>query len=183
MYLYCLEPSKITTPEVKGAIECLYDTFGGSVNTKGYKELNPHIGLIYGDSITPQRAQEILQRLKDKGSASTNVVLGIGSFTYNYTTRDTYGFAVKATYGEVNGEGREIFKDPKTDDGTKKSARGLLRVVDGVLLDQHSKKDYSLGRNDLLPVFSNGVFSNKEITLDEIRNNVVHSKNKQLKGN
>lgn len=69
-----------------------------------------------------------MRRLKQKGFASTNVVLGIGSFTYQYNTRDTFGFAMKATYGEVNGEGREIFKDPITDDGTKKSAKGLLKV-------------------------------------------------------
>jgi hypothetical protein len=58
-------------------------------------------------------------------------VLGIGSFTYQYNTRDTFGFAMKATYVEVNGEGREIFKDPITDDGTKKSATGLLFVGRG----------------------------------------------------
>ena len=62
------------------------------------------------------------------GFASTNVVLGIGSFTYQYNTRDTFGFAMKATYGEVAGKGREIYKDPITDNGTKKSAKGLLRV-------------------------------------------------------
>ena len=71
--------------------------------------------------------------MKAKGFASTNVVLGIGSFTYQYNTRDTFGFAMKATYGEVNGEGRAIFKDPITDDGTKKSAKGLMKIelIDG----------------------------------------------------
>lgn len=129
----------------KGVIELLWDTFGGTINDKGYKVLDPHIGAIYGDSITLDRAKAICERLKAKGFASTNVVLGIGSFTYQYNTRDTFGFAVKATYGEIthktvhlNGDGtygedttiepREIFKDPITDDGTKKSAKGLLRV-------------------------------------------------------
>lgn len=116
------------TPEHKGAIECLWETFGGVVTPMGYKLLDPHIGLIYGDSITTERQQAILEGLKQKGFASYNVVLGIGSYTYEYVTRDTFGFAMKATYGEVDGVGRAIFKDPKTDDGTKKSARGLLRV-------------------------------------------------------
>jgi nicotinamide phosphoribosyltransferase len=94
--------------------------------------LDSHIGLIYGDSITLARQTAILEGLKRKGFASYNVVLGIGSYTYEYVTRDTYGFAMKATYGEVNGEGRAIFKDPKTDDGTKKSAKGLMAVhIDG----------------------------------------------------
>jgi nicotinamide phosphoribosyltransferase len=63
------------------------------------------------------------------GYASTNVVLGIGSYTYQYNTRDTFGFAMKATYGEVNGSGRAIFKDPITDDGTKRSAKGLMKIT------------------------------------------------------
>ena len=65
---------------------------------------------------------------RQKASLPQNVVLGIGSFTYQYNTRDTFGFAMKATYGEVDGAGREIFKDPITDDGTKKSAKGLIHI-------------------------------------------------------
>ncbi len=116
------------TPEYKGAVECFWETFGGTTSSEGYKILDEHIGLIYGDSITLERCENICRQLKDKGFASTNVVFGIGSYTYQYVTRDTFGFAMKATYGEVRGEGREIFKDPKTDDGTKKSAKGLIRI-------------------------------------------------------
>jgi len=126
--IICGNPNGKTLEEQKGVVELLWDTFGGHINEKGYKELDAHIGTIYGDSITLERATQICERLKQKGFASTNVVLGIGSFTYQYNTRDTFGFAMKATYGEVNGVGREIFKDPVTDDGTKKSAKGLLRV-------------------------------------------------------
>lgn len=69
-----------------------------------------------------------MQRLKVKDFASTNVVLGIESYTYQYNTLDTFGFAMKATYGEVDGVGRDFYKDPITDDGMKKSAKGLLAV-------------------------------------------------------
>lgn len=116
------------SPEEKGSVEVLWEIFGGTVNEKGYKVLDPHVGLIYGDSITLARADEILRRLEAKGFASSNVVFGVGSFTYQYNTRDTFGFAMKATWGAVNGEGRMIFKEPKTDSGLKRSARGLLRV-------------------------------------------------------
>jgi nicotinamide phosphoribosyltransferase len=126
--IICGNPNGKTEQEKKGVIELLWDVFGGSINTKGYKELIPQIGAIYGDSITVERATNICERLKAKGFASTNVVLGIGSFTYQYNTRDTFGFAMKATYGEVNDEGRAIFKDPITDDGTKKSAKGLMKI-------------------------------------------------------
>lgn len=77
--------------EYKGAVEILWDIFGGTINEQGYKVLDSHIGLIYGDSITLERAEEILKRLEAKGFASTNVVLGIGSFTYQFNTRDTFG--------------------------------------------------------------------------------------------
>jgi nicotinamide phosphoribosyltransferase len=112
-----------------GAIECLWNIFGGTVNDLGYKELDPHIGLIYGDAITYERAEEICKRLMAKGFASTNVVFGIGSYTYQYNTRDTLGFALKSTFNVRSGLPVKIFKDPKTDDGTKKSQRGRVIVV------------------------------------------------------
>lgn len=142
--IICGNPNGKTEIERKGVIESLWETFGGTTNDKGYKELDPHIGAIYGDSITLQRATQICERLKNKGFASTNVVLGVGSFTYQYNTRDTFGFAMKATYGEVDGEGREIFKDPITDDGTKKSAKGLLKITleDGVY-QLHDQVDWA----------------------------------------
>lgn len=158
------------SPEYKGAIECMWEIFGGTTTDKGYKLLDSHIGLIYGDSITLQRQKAILEGLKEKGFASFNVVLGIGSYTYEYVTRDTYGFAMKATYGEVNGEGRNIFKDPKTDDGTKKSAKGLLAVhqVDGQLKlkDECSWAEEKEGL--LQTVFENGKVVNEQ-SLTEIR--------------
>jgi nicotinamide phosphoribosyltransferase len=151
------------TPEQAGVIELLWDVFGGTVNEQGYKVLDPHIGAIYGDSITIERADEICRRLEAKGFASTNVVLGIGSFTYQYNTRDTFGFAMKATYVEVNGEGREIFKDPITDDGTKKSATGLLCVATDnegklVLADKVSWDGEANGK--LQTIYKDGKFSN-----------------------
>ena len=159
------EKSKNIRPKEKGVIELLWDVFGGTINEQGYKVLDPHIGAIYGDSITIDRADEICSRLEAKGFASTNVVLGIGSFTYQYNTRDTFGFAMKATYVEVDGEGREIFKDPITDDGMKKSAKGLMQVYRNkgahgysnyVLKDQVSWDDEKGG--ELETLYKDGVF-------------------------
>ena len=141
-------------PRSRGAYEILWDIFGGTINDKGYKVLNSKIGIIYGDSITLDRQKEILARLENKGFTASNLVLGIGSYTYEYVTRDTYGFAMKATYGEINGIGREIFKDPKTDSGFKKSAKGLLQVSNGKLKDQCSHEEEASG--DLKTVFYNG---------------------------
>ena len=158
------------TPEQKGSIEVLWDIFGGTINKKGFKELDPHIGLIYGDSITPARQEEILRRLAEKGFASSNIVLGIGSFTYQYNTRDTFGFAMKATYGEINGEPKEIFKDPKTDDGIKKSARGLLHIQNGVQTDQVNWQKEKTG--GLTTVFKDGTLTVDQ-SLSEIRERLI----------
>lgn len=112
--------------EALGMIEILGQTFGYTVNEAGYKELHPKIGAIYGDSITLERLDSICRHLKANGWASTNVVFGVGSFTYQYNTRDTVSSAVKATWILVGDEERDLQKDPITDDGTKKSATGRL---------------------------------------------------------
>ncbi len=114
--------------QFRGAIEILWEIFGGTLTDRGFRQLDSHIGLIYGDSITPERQDEILSRLAKKGFASSNVVLGIGSYTYQHVTRDTFGWAIKSTYTEIEGKGYDIFKKPATDDGIKNSAVGLLSV-------------------------------------------------------
>jgi nicotinamide phosphoribosyltransferase len=179
-------PSKITlgaeVPEhlIKGAVEILWDTFGGTMTDEGYKAVSQRVGLIYGDSITVNLCNEILERLEAKGFASCNVVLGIGSYTYQYITRDTLGFSMKATYGVVNGQGIELFKDPKTDNGVKKSAKGLLKVLksqergmDGwkyILVDQCDWDEEDTGELEL--VFEDGNFF-VEPTLEEIRKRLL----------
>lgn len=142
----------ITSYEAHGTIECLWEIFGGTVNDLGYRVLDSHIGMIYGDGITPQRQTEILQRLKEKKLASTNVVFGVGSYTLNMLSRDHLGMAIKATNQIINIDGvdvdQPIYKDPKTDQ-TKKSKRGLLRVVDGdnglVTLDLQTREEEQQG--------------------------------------
>ena len=172
-----------TKEEQKGVIELLWDVFGGSINEQGYKVLDSHIGAIYGDSITIDRAEEICKRLEAKGFASTNIVLGVGSFTYQYNTRDTFGFAMKATYVEVKHtaesgspaytiEGREIFKDPITDDGTKKSATGLLSVFkseENGTYELYDRCDWATeAKGELQTIYMNGQFEN-QTTLTAIR--------------
>lgn len=167
---YLTRDGEITALEAKGSIQVLYDIFGGNVNSKGYIELDPHIGLIYGDSITYSRCERICELLAQKGFASTNVVYGIGSYTYQYATRDVYSLACKATWVQVGGLAKPIFKDPKTGDGTKKSAKGLLRVEkrDGrlVLKDNCTPEEERGG--ELITIFKDGVQHNK-YSLSQIR--------------
>lgn len=166
----------ITDAERKGAVECLWDIYGGTTTSKGFKVLNERVGLIYGDSITLGRARDIMLRLVEKGFASSNVVYGIGSFTYQCLTRDTFGFALKAIYAEVDGEAIDIYKDPATDDGTKKSAKGLLRVEkegdDFVLYEQQGLEEFDKGA--LVPVFRNSQLL-VETTVAEIKERLMAS--------
>jgi nicotinamide phosphoribosyltransferase len=119
----------VGSPEYKGTVELLWETFGGTITETGHKLLDSHIGVIYGDSINDERAEAILAGLAAKGFASANIVFGVGSFTYQYVTRDTHNMAMKATWCEINGEPRAIFKKPKTDNGTKHSAKGRLAAL------------------------------------------------------
>lgn len=159
----------ILAPEHRkvGAIEQLWSTFGGEINSKGYRQLDPHVGLIYGDSITIDRCRDIVDGLEQLGFTSTNIVLGIGSYTYQYNTRDTFGFAVKATYAEVDGHPLNIWKDPKTDSGVKTSAKGLLLVDKGKNLIQEVSWEKASG-GLLQPVFRDGLLL-RVTTLSDIR--------------
>ena len=115
------------TPQYKGLIEVLADKFDTTPNKKGIRVLNSHIGAIYGDAITVQRQQLIGTRLIEK-KLSPAVVLGVGSYSYQYVTRDTHGSAIKCTAAFLKDDSViDVFKDPKTD-AKKKSAKGLLRL-------------------------------------------------------
>jgi nicotinamide phosphoribosyltransferase len=165
--ILCGDPNSDDPAVVKGAVEVLWDLFGGEINSKGYKQLDPHIGLIYGDSITIDRCRTICRRLKQKGFSTTNVVYGVGSYTYQHVTRDTFGFAVKSTYGVIDGKPVDIFKKPKTDNGIKNSAKGLLMVDDKFNLVQCCTPEQE-NSGMLQTVFLNGKLEN-ETTLAQIR--------------
>ena len=181
-----VDPIEKNSPEAKGVVELLWDIFGGTVNEQGYKVLDPHIGAIYGDSITPERQVDIYKRLAEKGFASTNIVLGIGSFTYEYMTRDTLGFAAKGAWFEVEGEGKcncghttdcdcvkqyDIYKDPITDDGTKKSLKGFLQVYKDEQGEYRVKEQCIVeeeNTGELQLIYEDGKFYN-QTSLTEIR--------------
>lgn len=160
----------------QGSYDFLCSIFGCTINDKGYRVLDPHIGLLYGDSITMKRQKSIYALLELKGICASNLILGIGSFTYQNRTRDSLGFAMKATYYEANGVGHPIFKDPKTVVGMpKKSHKGLLFMeYDDMtntytLTDNVTVEKEASSKNALKTVFKNGVLEMR-YTMDEIRN-------------
>lgn len=162
----------------------LWDEFGGTINSKGYKILDPHVKAIYGDSITVQRCEEIYKILMENGFSCSNVALGVGSFSFQCIeedgflkpfTRDTFSSCIKATYCEIDGKPFPIFKNPK-DGGFKKSQKGCCRVYircDGSIyyedeLTWEQATDYEKRGNMLIPVFKDGELL-KEQSLKEIR--------------
>lgn len=173
--IICGDKYAHTRYEQEGLIQVLWNIFGGTYNEKGYKVLDQHIGAIYGDSITLERQKQILEDLEVKGFASGNIVLGIGSYSFQYVTRDTHGLAIKATHVIVNDEYRSISKNPKTDNGTKKSAKGYLMVC------QDASGNYTLEENVtpkqeckgcLRTVYRDGVIWGST-SLDSVRDRVL----------
>jgi nicotinamide phosphoribosyltransferase len=178
--------------EQAGTVELLFQAYGGEVNGKGYITLHKAIRAIYGDSITPRRAAEIFRRLANRGFAANNVALGAGSFSmqsaeelerglpvFKPYTRDTFGIAIKATYAilrmpDGTRKGCQIFKDPKTDNGTlKKSQKGMCHVfynskgeVD--FTDEHDH-DYDFPDSAYVTYFRDGKVLYGE-NLQDIRN-------------
>lgn len=173
-YYVDLDGKVLTENQVKGAVKILDEHFGSTVNIKGFRELNPKVGLIYGDSITLERCEKICKELTDKGYATSNVVFGVGSYTYQYNTRDTFYVACKATWVQIDGVGYNISKNPVTDSGKKRSACGLLRVdryvgAHGsvlVLRDQVTPEEEAGG--ELVTVYEDGKLLVDE-TLEGIR--------------
>ncbi len=204
-------------PRRKGVIELLWDIFGGEITSTGYKRLDSHIGAIYGDSITLDRQIQIYERLKAKNFAATNIVLGIGSYTYVFLTRDAAGWAIKGAWFQVkewvspceDGQCKEceaigqdidicrdgcvastlettsfnIYKDPITDNGTKKSLKGFCAVFDetgeGDYFAQTECTPEMEETGELQIIYEDGEFFN-QTTIDEIRERTKNQIAKRL---
>lgn len=162
----------------KGSVEALYDIFGGFNNSKGYKELDSHVNVIYGEGWFDDRLKEACEKLKNKGFA-TKFIAGIGSWQALNCNRDVDNWAIKATAVKRSGKWHNIFKDPVTDKGFKKSACGLLYVGEknGELFveDQVSPEKEQEGL--LTEVFVDGKIV-RETSLSEIRSRLNEQSNK-----
>lgn len=182
-YITQIDKFDIINPTLNemGTVWALWKIFGGTLNEKGYKVLNPHIKAIYGDSITPNRCETIYRRLMEKGFASNNCTLGVGSFSFMCLetndgfqpyTRDTFGIAVKATYAEDDKGPIYIFKQPKAL-SWKKSPKGCCIVTsDG----QHyvDNADWKEAKeNGLISVFKDSKML-KEYSLNDVRNRLYN---------
>lgn len=179
-YYCCYAPFDIDSEYVEisegqyyGAYYMLGKTFGWNTTDTGFRYPSTKVGLLYGDSITLERQKQIYMRLEGASMAACNLVLGVGSFTYQFKSRDSLGFAVKATACKINGELKEIFKQPKTDDGTKNSLKGLIAIYEknGTYVAKDCVSEAEEMTGALEPVFVNGSLV-KDYSLSEIRERI-----------
>lgn len=179
-YYCCYAPFDIDSEYVEisegqyyGAYYMLGKTFGWNTTDTGFRYPSTKVGLLYGDSITLERQKQIYMRLEGASMAACNLVLGVGSFTYQFKSRDSLGFAVKATACKINGELKEIFKQPKTDDGTKNSLKGLIAIYEenGTYVAKDCVSEAEEMTGALKPVFVNGSLV-KDYSLSEIRERI-----------
>jgi nicotinamide phosphoribosyltransferase len=154
-------------------LEILWNKFGGVVNSKGYRVLDPHVGVIQGDGMEPSTINLLYDHIVKLGWSADNLTVGSGGgLLVKNIDRDTCKFAFKACAAKVNGNWIDIFKDPITDNG-KRSKKGRLALV------HYDNREYTTVTeglcfeedNLLITVFENGVVL-KEYTLDEIKKTV-----------
>jgi nicotinamide phosphoribosyltransferase len=125
--IICGDPSGQNLWEQMGVLRLFEQGYGSEENIMGFREINPHIGTIYGDAIFYDRAQLILSRMLGMGFASNQILFGSGGLLLNNWSRDTLRMAIKATYCRVGNESRPIEKRPATDPD-KQSKKGFLQL-------------------------------------------------------
>ena len=165
---------EVSEGQYYGAYYMLGKIFGWNTTSNDYRYPSTKVGLLYGDSITLERQKQIYLRLENAHMVACNLVLGVGSFSYQYASRDSLGFAIKATACVINGELKEIFKHPKTDDGTKNSLKGLIAVyqdANGIYYAKDQVTPEVENGGCLETVFEDGILK-KGYTLKEIRQRV-----------
>ncbi|PUA29534.1 MAG: nicotinate phosphoribosyltransferase [Cellvibrio sp. 79] len=162
------EPVEIV-PE---AIERLMAKFGYTTNTKGYKVLPACVRLIQGDGVCATSIDAILAEMKKRGLSADNVGFGMGGELLQKVNRDTQKFAMKASAICINGEWRDVYKDPITDQG-KRSKKGRLALtkINGQF-QTVARNSINPIANELVTVFRNGKLIT-EYTFDQVRNQAL----------
>jgi len=155
------EPTEIVLEVMKR----VYEAFGGYKNSKGYIVLDDSVRIIQGDGVDKQAIKEILEILKNEGFSADNIAFGMGGGLLQAVGRDDFRFAMKASAIRVDGEWRDVYKDPVTDSGkrSKRGRLGLTQSFETVRVEELGERE-----NLLVPVFRDGRLL-KDYTFDEVR--------------
>lgn len=116
------------TEMVPFVLQILWEQFGGTINDKAFKVLNPKVRVIQGDGIDDESLGKILMAVMAAGFSADNIAFGSGGGLLQKVNRDTMRFAFKCSQIVINGQAFDVYKDPKTDH-TKASKRGQLKLI------------------------------------------------------
>jgi nicotinamide phosphoribosyltransferase len=168
-----IRPDSGEVTETLGKVmDILWARFGGSVNSKGYKVLDPHVRVIQGDGINRESIRDILRYLEQLGYSADNIAFGSGGALLQKFDRDTASFAFKTSSITINGNERDVYKNPvgSTSKRSKPGRLALRRFMNWceTVRERETDKDF------LETVFRNGV-SVKQYGLEEIRKRAEES--------
>ncbi len=147
-------------------VKALDKYFGSTVNEKGFKTINPKIGVIYGDGIDNFTIYKILKCLYENKYSTDNIVFGMGGALLQKVNRDTFGFAIKCSAINRDGVWHDVFKESNS--GFKKSKAGRMKLIKGESGELYTVREENASEDILQTVFENGKLI-KEYTFDEIK--------------
>jgi len=156
---------------VTETIERLMARFGYETNSKGYRILPACVRVIQGDGVNEESITDILKAMETRGLSADNIAFGMGGALLQKVNRDTMQFAMKASAAKVNGDWRDVYKDPVTDRG-KRSKKGRLAVIEPEPGIYKTIPEEELGsqKNTLETVYRNGKLI-REFNFEEVREN------------
>ena len=156
---------------LKQVFHILWDRFGGHINSKGYKVLDPHVRVIQGDGVNYESIKDILDMMLSEGFSPENIAFGMGGALLQKVDRDTQKFAFKCSSIVINGEEIDVRKNPIEIDENgqrvqsfKKSKAGRLKLVNGETIQNATDE---VG-DQMIEVFLDGFVKN-ETTFEEVR--------------
>jgi nicotinamide phosphoribosyltransferase len=160
------EPSDV----VLKVMEILGEKFGFRVNSKGFRVIHDKVRVIQGDGVNYSSIKQILETLLANNWSTDNISFGMGGALLQKLNRDTLKFAFKCSYVEIDSKGRDVFKDPITDQGkvSKKGRLKLIKLSNGSFSTIADNSSTNKSKDELIEVFRDGKIV-KEYSLDEIR--------------
>ncbi len=167
------DPVQVLVKGHPNVFDILAEKFGYTINEKGFRVLNEKVRVIQGDGIDFEMLDTILYAMQQKGYSADNIAFGSGGALLQKLNRDTLKFAFKNSSVRVDGEQRDVFKNPITDKG-KQSKRGRLRLIRdaGGFLHTVRESEAPPEADCLVEVFRDGEIL-KEWTFAEIRKNAT----------
>lgn len=154
-------------PVVMKTLELLGKKFGTTTNDKGYRVLN-NVRVIQGDGVDRHEIDTIMDVMVSHGWSVDNIAFGMGGGLLQKVNRDTLKFALKCSAVCVNGEWRDVYKDPITDRGKISKAGRVTAFRNRGQLVAGKENDYDPDQSVMVLRYRNGVGYNPT-TFSEIR--------------